>query len=150
MILGDELGDVLDGLKHDAVAQAVLDDNLLLHYGQSLVNQQLDSELYRYKPYLKQKIRESGDFLLEMRRASKRLNAPMEAFMHPQYWDTMVEVAKSYDSDNKKLKIGHLIHKLCGVLQGLATRSEDDELWKKVDRVKLLYITEWSIQVSSR
>ena len=149
-LIGEELGSVLEGLKNDAVGQTVLQDNLLLHYGQSLVDQQLDSELYRYKDYLKQKMRESGDFLLKLREKSGHSTAPMEFFFHPKHWDLMVDVAKSFDSDGKKLKIGHLIGKICAVMCGIAMRQEDDNTYRSVQKVRQLYKDEWSIKVSSR
>ena len=47
-IIGEELGSVLEHLADDEVGQIVMQDGLILIYGQTLVNQQLNEEMYRY------------------------------------------------------------------------------------------------------
>ena len=87
---------------------AVMNDPLILRYAQSLVEKQLDSELYRYKSYLRQRIRHTGDFLIGLRNESNRPKASLESFFYPINFDMMVKVSKSMVSNEKKLKMGHL------------------------------------------
>ena len=47
-LVGESLAIVLEGLRpNDATTVAIMEDPLILKYGQSLVSQQLNSELYR-------------------------------------------------------------------------------------------------------
>ena len=55
-IIGEELGSVLEHLSCDEVGLTIMQDGLILLYGQTLVNQQLNEEMYRYKfrlPYFR-------------------------------------------------------------------------------------------------
>ena len=45
--IGEELGSILETLSNDAVTYAIMNDSLLLTYGQMLINLQLEKELYR-------------------------------------------------------------------------------------------------------
>ena len=45
--IGNELGEILNGLNNDPVSAAIMNDSLILAYGQNLVNLQLERELYR-------------------------------------------------------------------------------------------------------
>lgn len=148
--IGEELGDVLSSLKNDSVAYCIMHDSLILHYGQFLVDKQLDTEIYRYKSYLKKKLRQTADYLIALREHSGRPKAPLEVFFIPKYFDTLCDVAKGMKSDDKILKMGFLISDLCGILKGIANRQDDDEMWKKVNKVQDMYKAEWASKVSSR
>jgi hypothetical protein len=129
---------------------AVMNDPLILRYAQSLVEKQLDSELYRYKSYLRQRIRHTGDFLIGLRNESNRPKASLESFFYPINFDMMVKVSKSMVSNEKKLKMGHLITHFCDILKGIANRQTDEELWGRANKIQEMYNAEWSYQVSSR
>ena len=148
--IGEELGEVLGSLKDDSVAYCIMHDNLILHYGQFLVEKQLDTEILRYKYYMKQKLRHTADFLIALRKHSGRPRAPLEAFFIPRYFDTMCEVANSMKSEDKTLKMGHGISDLCGILKGIANRQDDDDMWRKINKVHEMYKAEWASKVSSR
>ena len=45
--IGKELGEILKGLCNDPITYAMMNDSLILAYGQNLVNLQLERELYR-------------------------------------------------------------------------------------------------------
>ena len=79
-LISEELREVLSSLKDDSVAYCIMHDNLILHYGQFLIDKQVDTEIYRYKSYLKKKLRQTADFLIALRKHSERPRAPLEAF----------------------------------------------------------------------
>ena len=77
-LISEELREVLSSLKDDSVAYCIMHDNLILHYGQFLIDKQVDTEIYRYKSYLKKKLRQTADFLIALRKHSERPRAPLE------------------------------------------------------------------------
>ena len=119
-LISEELREVLSSLKDDSVAYCIMHDNLILHYGQFLIDKQVDTEIYRYKSYLKKKLRQTADFLIALRKHSERPRAPLEAFFVPKHFDTLCDVAKGMKSDDKILKMGFSITDLCGILNGIA------------------------------
>ena len=87
--IGEELGNVLSGLKNDKVTHCIMNDNLILNYGQFLVDKQLDTEINRYKYYIKQKLRQTADFLIALREETGHFKATLKSFFRPDYFDTM-------------------------------------------------------------
>ena len=148
--IGEELGEVLSGLKVDHVAYCIMHDNLILHYGQFLLDKQLDTEIHRYKSYIKKKLRITADILIALRKYSSRPKASLESFFTPDNFDTLCNVAKAMTSNDKTLKMGFTISDLCGILKGIANRRDDDEMWRKVHKVNEMYKDEWASKVSSR
>ena len=149
-LISEELREVLSSLKDDSVAYCIMHDNLILHYGQFLIDKQVDTEIYRYKSYLKKKLRQTADFLIALRKHSERPRAPLEAFFVPKHFDTLCDVAKGMKSDDKILKMGFSITDLCGILKGIANRQDNDEMWRTVNKVQEMQKAEWSSKVSSR
>ena len=88
--------------------------------------------------------------LIALRVEMKMPKSSLENFFYPTNFDTLVKVAKSMTSHDKKLKMGHLITDFCDCLKGVANRKDDDELWARANKVQEMYRSEWSSQVSSR
>ena len=73
----------------------------------------------------------------------------LKEFIIPEHFDLMCEVAKeSTTSEERTLKIGFLIGKLCDIMIGKYRREENYEMRDKVLTVRDMYQTEWKVNVS--
>ena len=109
-----------------------------------------NSVFFRYQNYIKAKIREAGQYLLELRTAAGDPKATLDSFLEPQKFDLLIAVTKKMNSPARQLKTGHLIHKLCKILRGQAIRNGDDKMKARSDDVRQLYLDEWTIEIASR
>lgn len=75
----------------------------------------------------------------------------MQSFITPKNFDLLCQVAKECtESEERSLKIGFLIGKLCDILIGKYRRNEDYENRDKTITVRDMYQTEWKTIVSVR
>ena len=74
----------------------------------------------------------------------------LKEFIIPEHFDLMCDVAKeSTTSEERTLKIGFLIGKLCDIMIGKYRREENYEMRDKVLTVRDMYQTEWKVNASN-
>ena len=150
--ISEQLGSVLNDLRSgDAVTHVIMHEDILLKYGQTLIDMQLEEELYRKKAYIRNCLRNAGQFLIDLRAETGRTNASFEAFLLPAHFDLICKVAKSCtESAERTLKIGFLLGHLCNILIGKYRRLDDATRVETIQNLRNMYETEWKIQVSCR
>jgi hypothetical protein len=149
--ISKELAVVLSNLNNDEVAEAIKHDETILLVAQMLIGNQVDLE--RCDKYFRDRMREMGRLLIQLKKAPGNENRDLKSFIQPSEWDFIIESVITL-SDSAKytlaVKLGHAITKICDVLWGQAVRKKNKDEAEDADFVQKLYEREWSSKVSSR
>ncbi|KAL7846113.1 hypothetical protein AOLI_G00243050 [Acnodon oligacanthus] len=145
---------LLIAMKQDAIASVVRNDFCILQLAQSFFNKH-GNDPTKYE-YIRQKLRETGRFLMILRSESSIYN--LEEAVKPANFSKVIEAVKKvsgydeekncYQTPSLALKLGHTLQKVCEIIHCRALMAEDEEFIKSTDTFKKLYTTKWSEMIS--
>ncbi|KAL1448043.1 hypothetical protein WDU94_009847 [Cyamophila willieti] len=102
-----------------------------------------------------------GRVLCAAREKTKRESLLLEELLSPEFFDTIVQIAKAFSGEqdgqkNKEMKnpstarrIGFAVRKGANVLKGIALRKKNQEQCKKFDDFNMLVKMEWGTRINS-
>ncbi|XP_040897874.1 uncharacterized protein LOC121184329 [Toxotes jaculatrix] len=160
----ETLGDlgVSDGFKsvlcemiYDDVTQAVMDDKIILQFGEQMFNQ-YGSDVKKHD-YIRQNLRQIARLVLEAQKTTPLKN--LEDFFYPSSFRHVVSAVKvlaRYDPDNKTfnvpslaLKIGYHLQKACCIVESNAVKCGDASLAESARNFLSMYQKKWNKLISS-
>ncbi|XP_028809080.1 uncharacterized protein LOC114763505 [Denticeps clupeoides] len=150
--VGRDIWKIACEMKHDEITRAVKADRSILLFGEHL--QRKMSSYAGKKDYIRQKMRELGRLLLEVRRSAGP--ETLEALMAPRHFPQLVaavravagyrEDTNSFRSPSLALNLGSSLSKICGLAEGGAGGAGGAEAARSFRR---LYCSRWSQSVSA-
>uniref|UniRef100_UPI0037E722ED uncharacterized protein isoform X2 n=1 Tax=Semicossyphus pulcher TaxID=241346 RepID=UPI0037E722ED len=162
MEASDDLG-ITDGLKnivsqmvYDEVTQAVMDDKVILQFGELLFDQHGSDE--RKHDYIRQNLRQVARLVIEVKKKSPLKK--LEDFFMPSNFPHVVSAVKvlaGYDPEKKTysvpslaVKLGYSLQKACGIVEGNAVKCGDESAAESARKFLLVYQKKWTKLISSR
>ncbi|XP_070690377.1 uncharacterized protein [Pempheris klunzingeri] len=154
--------DVTDGFKnillqmtYDDVTQAVMEDKVILQFGELMFNQH-GSDVKRHD-YIRQNLRQVARLLLEAQKITPLKT--LEDFFLPSSFPhvvTAVNVLAGYNPDNKTysspslaVKLGYHLQKTCSIVEANAMKAGDESLAKSARKFLSVYEKNWNKLISS-
>lgn len=154
LCISSGLRSILADMVYDEVAQAVLDEDLLLQFGELLFSQH--SSVKGSHEHIRQKLRQLGRLLLEARNITplKRV----EDFFLPSNFPhvvSAVNVVAGYDRESKSyrapslaIKLGYELQKICNMIKDNAVDSGDATRAQAAQSFLTVYQKNWSKLIS--
>lgn len=151
---------VVLSFRKDAVSNTIKYDPLIVLYGKYKFQKLGSTKAH----VVREKMRRCGRLLITLRDLSKKSDALMQNFLHPQYFDLTVQAVKKiadampmsslnghslYSKPSLALKLGQDLKKMSYLRQGQAIRISDSETEADVRRFLSLHEREWTDRVSS-
>lgn len=154
LCISSGLRSVLVDMVYDEVAQAVLDEELLLQFGELLFAQH--SSLKGSHDYIRQKLRQLGRLLLEARNITPLKK--VEDFFLPSNFPhvvSAVNVVAGYDRESKSyrapslaIKLGYELQKICNMIKDNAVDSGDATRAQSAQNFLAVYQKNWNKLIS--
>jgi hypothetical protein len=154
---GEQLQEVLAGMKPDEITIAAKNDQLILELGQR-EHMKLGHDKEQHN-FIRTKMREAARFLLEARKVPAFESKTLTELITPSAFSDLCAVVRSacgFDQSTKvyaipslALKMGHLLKKAAQIVKGKAVEIEDPETERKANGFLHLYETRWASEVSS-
>ncbi|XP_022608499.1 uncharacterized protein LOC111227338 isoform X1 [Seriola dumerili] len=160
----ETLGDlgVSDGFKsilcemiYDDVTQAVMDDKIILQFGEQMFNQH-GSDVRKHD-YIRQNLRQIARLVLEAQKITPLKN--LQDFFYPSSFRHVVSAVKvlaGYDPENKTynipslaLKLGYHLQKACSIVESNAVKCGDASLAESARNFLSVYQKKWNELISS-
>lgn len=108
---------------------------------------------------IRNRMREMGRLLLELRKQTGRDNDKLSNFIRPERFREVVKATKavasyqtkesSYGTPSLALKIGHSIVRICGLLKAKAIEDNDSDLKENVQNYEQLHELSWEQEIST-
>lgn len=147
---------ILKTMSSDRISLLCRNDSVIVQFGKNLFSKFLDQP-HQFQ-YIKQKMREIGRFLNEMKNESEIEN--ITQCIDPQLFSTIIKVIKVlakydcntglYETPSLALKLGHSLKACADILKSKALQTGDNVLEKQAKSFIKLYTSDWSHQISSR
>lgn len=151
----DGFRSVLCDMIYDDITQVVMDDKLILQFGEHMFSQ-YGSNVKQHE-HIRQHLRQLARLVLEARKITPLNN--LEDFFYPSSFRHMVSAVKvlaGYDSEKKTystpslaLKLGYHLQKACGIVESNAEKSGDASLAESARNFLSVYHKKWTKLISS-
>nr|XP_046241586.1 uncharacterized protein LOC124057408 [Scatophagus argus]XP_046241587.1 uncharacterized protein LOC124057408 [Scatophagus argus]XP_046241589.1 uncharacterized protein LOC124057408 [Scatophagus argus] len=153
--VSDGLKSILSKMMYNDVTQAVMDDQVILQFGELLFNQ-YGSDVRKHE-YLRQNLRQIARLVLEAQKITpfKKL----EDFFLPSSFPhvvSAVNVLAGYDPETKRysnpslaVKIGYHLQKVCTIVEGNAVKCGDASLAESARQFLSVYQKKWNKLISA-
>ena len=148
---------VTSGMKGDTVTRIIKSDPTILAYGEKLCTKHgHDNDKHNY---IRQKLREIGRLVQELRRESKEDSKQLEDFIFPANFKLITKCCKlvsgydaksnTYATPSLALKIGHSLQKCLKLLIGKGIETENRDLQCRAEELSKLFEINWTDDISS-
>lgn len=151
----DGFKSILSQMTYDDVTQAVMDDKVLLQFGELMFNQYGSDEKKHY--YIRQNLRQIARLVLEAQKITPL--EKLEDFFLPSSFPhvvSAVNVLAGYDPENKTysipslaIKLGYHLRKACSIVEGNAVKSGDEKLAESARNFLSVYQKKWNKLISA-
>ncbi|KAK2838023.1 hypothetical protein Q5P01_015235 [Channa striata] len=153
--ISDGFRSILYGMIYDDVTQAIMDDKIILQFGEQMFIQYgSDSKKHGY---IKQNLRHLGRLVLEAQKTTPLKNLEeffyLSSFRHVV---SAVNVLAGYDPESKTysipslaLKLGYHLQKACSIVQDNAMQCGDESLAESAQKFFTVYQKKWNKLISS-
>ncbi|XP_039463806.1 uncharacterized protein LOC116330566 [Oreochromis aureus] len=153
--ISDVARGILNEMIYDDVTRAVMDDRILLQFGEYMYNHYgRDAKKH---PYIRQNLRQIARLVLEAQKTTPMKK--LEDFFHPSNFQRVVSavnVLAGYDSETKiyaapsvAIKLGHSLQKTCSIVKDNAVKSGDTKQAEAAKNFLSVYQKKWTKLVSS-
>ncbi|XP_013866629.1 uncharacterized protein LOC106519473 [Austrofundulus limnaeus] len=152
--LSEELKNILGEMVYDEVTETVMEDRLILQFGEHIANEVRSTNK---NEYVRQQLRAVGRLVLEAQRSTPMQN--LEDFFDPSNFHHVVSAVKvlaGYDSEKKTYtlpsmanKLGYNLKKICGIVQQNAIKSGDTKVQRSCKTFLSLHDKKWRRLISS-
>lgn len=146
---------ILSQMTYDDVTQAVMDDKVILQFGELLFNQH-GSDVKKHD-YIRQNLRQIARLLLEAQKITPLKK--LEDFFVPSSFPHVVaavNVLAGYDAENKTysipslaIKLGYHLQKTCSIVEGNAVKCGDATLAESARNFLSVYQKKWNKLISA-
>ncbi|XP_027133845.1 uncharacterized protein LOC104920651 isoform X2 [Larimichthys crocea] len=153
--VSDGFKDLLTQMTYDDVTQTVMDDKIILQFGEMLFSQH-GSDVKQHD-YIRQNLRQLARLVLEAQ--NKTQMQKLEDFFLPGSFRRVVSVVKvlaGYDSEKKSyskpslaIKLGYHLQKTCSIVEDNAVKQGDESLAESARSFLSLYQKKWTRYISS-
>ncbi|XP_059193621.1 uncharacterized protein LOC131975100 [Centropristis striata] len=151
----DGFKSVLSQMKYDDVTQAVMDDEVILQFGELLYNQH-GSDVKKHD-YIRQNLRQIARLVLEAQKITPLKK--LEDFFLPSSFPhvvSAVNVLAGYNPGNKTytipslaIKLGYHLQKTCSIVEDNAVKCGDESLAESARNFLSVYQKEWNKLISA-
>jgi len=152
-----KLNQVLSPMKRDNVALVVRNDPLIIELAKREY-MKLGHDVGQYG-YIRNKVRELGRLVIQLRKNTNQPNAALAVFVHPHHLNDIVtavrdiagfnEVNQLYQVPSLALKIGHSIKKCALIVKGDAIESGLKQKAEQAEQFLQLCEMKWRERVST-
>ncbi|XP_029365904.1 uncharacterized protein LOC115048523 isoform X2 [Echeneis naucrates] len=146
---------VLCEMIYDDITQTVMDDKIILQFGEHMYIQQ-GSDARKHE-YIRQNVRQIARLVLEAQKITPLNN--LQDFFNPsgfQHAVSAVKVLAGYNPEKKTfsipslaLKLGYHLQKACSIVEDNAVKSGDESLAESARNFLSLYQKKWNEHISS-
>lgn len=153
--ISDSLRSILCEMVYDDVTKTVIDDHIILQFGEQMFDQYGCDE--NKHNYIRQNLRQVARLLLEAQKITPMQK--LEDFFYPsnfQHVVSAVNVLAGYNSENKTfsipslaLKLGYHLQKTCSIVESNAEESGDEKLAEAARNFLSVYQKKWNKLVSN-
>ncbi len=152
-----QLNQVLSPMKRDEVTLLAKNDTLIVEVAKREY-MKLGHDVDQHG-YIRNKIRELGRLVIQLRKNTHQPNASLELFVHPHYVNEIIKAVHDvagfnedkqlYDVPSLALKIGHSIKKCALILKGNALESGQKQKAQHAEEFLQLCELTWRDRVST-
>ncbi len=150
--LSPELQLLLSKLSNDDVATVIKEDSTILEVGQDLLNKQ--NQKKEQIPYIKDRMRELGRLLIEMRKKPGNEGRSMKSFIRVDEWDFFIQSVKNIAFEKGKhtlaLKLGYNMKKVCDSVWTQCIKERNDKGAEEAQNFIKLYEKNWTKEIGSQ
>lgn len=156
----DDLGitngfkNILSHMQYNEVMQTVMDDKLILQFGELLFDQH--GSFVQKHEYIRQNLRQIARLVLQAQKIGPLKK--LEDFFLPSNFPhvvSAVNILAGYDAEKKKyttpslaIKLGYSLQKVCGIVEEKAARSGDASLAESAQNFLSEYQKNWNKLIS--
>ncbi|XP_051279773.1 uncharacterized protein LOC127376693 isoform X2 [Dicentrarchus labrax] len=151
----DGFRSVLAQMTYNDVTRAVMDDKVILQFGELLYNQH-GSDVRKHD-YIRQNLRQMARLVLEAQKVTPLTK--LEDFFLPSNFSHVVAAVnvlagynpetKSYSIPSLAIKLGYHLQKTCSIVEGNAVKSGDARLAEAARNFLSVYQKKWNKLISS-
>lgn len=152
--LSEEFKALLGEMVYDDVSEALMDDEILLQFGEQMFNEYSDSKKH---DYVRQNLRNVARLLIEAQKSTPI--ASLEDFFKPPNFKhvvSSVRVVAGYDPEKKRyaraslaLKLGYHLKKICDIVQRNAQSDGDTKTQESCKIFFSTYRKNWTKCITS-
>ncbi|XP_074494954.1 uncharacterized protein LOC141769611 isoform X1 [Sebastes fasciatus] len=153
--LSDGFRNVLSQMIYDDVTQTIMEDEVLLQFGELLFSQHGSDP--KKNDYIRQNLRQIARLVLEAKKITPLKK--LEDFFLPSSFPhvvSAVNVVAGYNPENKTyiapslaVKLGYHLQKTCGIVEGNAVESGDAGLAESAQNFLSVYQEKWNKLISA-
>nr|XP_054586273.1 uncharacterized protein LOC129152390 [Nothobranchius furzeri]XP_054586274.1 uncharacterized protein LOC129152390 [Nothobranchius furzeri] len=153
--LSEGFKNLLCEMHYDSVTQAVMEDRVLLQFGEQMFSESSDDG--KNNQYIRQSLRQVARLLLEAQKSTPIQT--LEDFFQPSNFKHVLSAVKSiagYDPEKKTFtlpslafKVGYHLRKICSVVEHKAADSGDAKAVEACEAFQSLYHKKWNKHISS-
>ncbi|XP_053181066.1 uncharacterized protein LOC128364544 isoform X1 [Scomber japonicus] len=153
--VSDGFRELLSQMTYNDVTQAVMDDKIILQFGEQMFDQQ-GSNAKRHD-YIRQNLRQIGRLVLEAQKITPLKK--VEDFFLPSSFSHVVSAVnvlagydpekKTYSTPSLAIKLGYHLQKCCSIVERNAMQSGDTRLVESAQNFLSVYQKKWNTLVSS-
>ncbi|XP_038558613.1 uncharacterized protein LOC119891248 [Micropterus salmoides] len=151
----DGFKSVLSQMTYDHVAEAIMDDKVILQFGELLFKQH-GSDVKRHE-HIRQNLRQLARLVLEAQKITPLKK--LEDFFLPSSFPhvvSAVNVLAGYDPEKKSysipslaIKLGYHLQKACSIVEGNAVECGDESLAESARKFLSVYQKKWNKLISA-
>ncbi|XP_069034183.1 uncharacterized protein [Embiotoca jacksoni] len=153
--ISESVRSILSDMVYDDVTQVVMDDKVILQFGEQMFNQ-YGCDVKKHH-YIRQNLRQIARLVLEAQKITPMQK--LEDFFYPsnfQHVVSAVNVLAGYDPENKTysipslaLKLGYNLQKTCSIVESNALKCGDAKLAECARSFLSVYQKKWNTLISS-
>ncbi|XP_047448631.1 uncharacterized protein LOC125012625 [Mugil cephalus] len=153
--VSDAFRSVMNEMIYDDVTQTIMDDKIILQFGEQMFNQ-FGSDEKNYG-YIRQNLRQVARLVLKAQKTTPMQE--LEDFFYPSNFTHVVSAVNAlagYDPEKKKyatpslaLKLGYHLQKTCSIVEANAVKRGDAELAESARCFLTEYQENWNELISS-
>ncbi|GLD54388.1 uncharacterized protein AKAME5_000701600 [Lates japonicus] len=153
--VSDGFRSVLCEMIYDDVTQTVMEDKVILQFGEQMYNQH-GSDVKKHD-YIRQNLRQIARLVIEAQKLTPLKN--LEDFFYPSSFRHVVSAVKvlaGYDPENKTyncpslaLKLGYHLQKACNIVEDNAVKAGDTSRAESARNFLSVYQKKWNMLISS-
>ena len=151
----DLLKDILSKMKTDSVSLLIKNDATILEMGRKMIVRHGDSQ----QAYVKNRLRELGRFVLELRKQKKFEKCQLDDVLHPEHFQeimTAVRALCGYEQESTKfnkpslaLKVGYGLKTCLTICKARCIQDGSSDDLKRYDALHKLFEMEFADEVST-
>ncbi|KAM7017585.1 uncharacterized protein LKV04_003020 isoform 2-T2 [Tautogolabrus adspersus] len=155
LVITDGLKDILSVMQYDEVTRTIMDDSILLQFGEFLFSKHGSNE--KKHEYIRQHLRQVARLVLEAQKISSLKK--LEDFFTPSNFPHVISAVKvlaGYDPEKKTykvpslaVKLGYNLQKACSIVEGNAVKCGDECKAKSAREFLSVYQEKWTKLISS-